>query len=146
MTLGLLTTTDSAVGGADRITSGAGDDAVLGGIGGDTIDAGDGANVVLGDNGLVDWTAAERGGTLPGDDADASDIDRIRSLDPALGGDDTITTGPAATSSSAARARHDRLGRRRRPDPRRRGHDRRRPVGAARPRHLDRDRPGPAPT
>jgi Ca2+-binding RTX toxin-like protein len=96
MTLALLTTSDSATGAADRITTGAGEDVILGGAGADTIGAGDGANVVLGDNGLVDWTAAERGGTLPGDDADASDIDRIRSLDPAIGGDDAITTGAGA--------------------------------------------------
>src|SRR5207302_604449 len=81
------------VGGSDQITTGSGDDVVIGGINADTIDAGQGNNVVLGDSGLVDWAAAERGGTLAGDDLNPADIDRIWTLDATHGGSDDITTG-----------------------------------------------------
>ncbi|MFL6014724.1 MAG: beta strand repeat-containing protein, partial [Gaiellaceae bacterium] len=95
LTLGLVTTTDSLIGGADDITTGSGADIVLGGIDGDTIRAGDGNNVVLGDSGLIDWVAAARSYALasPGDDSDPLDIDRIGSTSPDDGGTDTITTG-----------------------------------------------------
>ena len=39
------------------------------------------------------WAAAERGGELAGDDTDASDIDRIWTIDASHGGSDHITTG-----------------------------------------------------
>src|SRR5207248_8595414 len=42
-------------GGADVITSGSGNDTVVGGPAGDTIDAGDGNNVVFGDSGELDY-------------------------------------------------------------------------------------------
>jgi Ca2+-binding RTX toxin-like protein len=101
LTLGLVETIDSLIGGSDEIVSGVGRDIVLGGIDADTILANSGetasrpdaGNLVIGDNGLIDWTAAERGGTLAGDDADASDIDRVSSIDPDDGGNDLITTG-----------------------------------------------------
>ena len=47
----LITTSAPTFGGGDRITSGAGDDLLLGGSGGDTIVAGDGDDIVLGDQG-----------------------------------------------------------------------------------------------
>src|SRR5213078_3503558 len=62
-------------------------------IDGDTIVAGDGNNVVIGDSGLIDWVAVERGGIGPGDDIDPADIDRIQSTSPDDGGSDVITTG-----------------------------------------------------
>ena len=97
MSVGQVTTTSPELGGIDTITTGSGDDVVLGGLGGDTIGAGDGQNVVLGDNGYVDWSAADGGrgyvNALPGDDRDPSDLDRVVSTDTALGGDDTIRTG-----------------------------------------------------
>src|SRR5207248_2954821 len=70
-----------------------GNDVVLGGAANDTIAAGEGNNVVFGDGGLIDYAAAERGGTLAGDDLDPSDIDRIWSLTSGVGGSDTITIG-----------------------------------------------------
>src|SRR6185369_17061167 len=64
----------------------------------------DANNIVIGDSGYIDWTAADvgrvyadastpAGGTLPGDDTNALDIDRIFSTEPDDGGNDTITTG-----------------------------------------------------
>ena len=105
ITLGLVTTVESLVGGADMITTGIGRDIVLGGIDGDTITANDGENVddeifdanniVIGDSGYIDWTAAEHAyaPALPGDDNDATDIDRIWSIDTDDGGSDVIHTG-----------------------------------------------------
>jgi Ca2+-binding RTX toxin-like protein len=98
LTLGLVQTTDPTTGAGDTITTGAGNDVVLGGAGRDRITAGDGDNVVLGDHGYVDWTAADRAalygtGAMPGDDADPTDVDRVVSTEPGIGGGDTISTG-----------------------------------------------------
>jgi len=106
ITLGLVETIQSLIGGADSITTGTGTDILLGGIGGDTLNAGEGRNIVLGDSGYIDWTARDLGrfyaafgtparATLAGDDVDATDIDRIFSTEPTDGGNDTITTGAA---------------------------------------------------
>src|SRR5204862_116640 len=105
ITLGLVETIQSLIGGADSITTGLGTDIVLGGIGGDTLFAGEGRNIVIGDSGYIDWTAGDVGrfyaattfarGTLSGDDSNALDIDRIFSTEPNDGGNDTITTGNA---------------------------------------------------
>ena len=73
-----LATSDSAVGGADSVTSGAGDDIVFGGAAGDSITAGDGRNDVLGDNGTM--TVIATGWSLA-------------SVDAGIGGNDTVTTG-----------------------------------------------------
>jgi Ca2+-binding RTX toxin-like protein/phage tail sheath gpL-like len=123
ITLGLVETIEPLIGGSDDITTGIGNDIVLGGIDNDTIDASDGNNIVIGDSGLIDYTAAERatnetlgtgfasflvgattddsdgstdtstGTTVTLGDLDASDIDLIYSTDPDYGGNDTITTG-----------------------------------------------------
>src|SRR5204863_158196 len=78
-------TTDSAIGGADIINGGQGDDVLLGGFGGDTLTAGAGNNLILGDDGHIDYSTA---------DGDASDIDLIESLSTtANGGVDIITAG-----------------------------------------------------
>src|SRR5207253_616633 len=61
-----------------------GNDIILGGAAGDVIDADIGNNVVFGDNGFVDYVVA---------DGNASDIDKIGSLDETTGGADHITTG-----------------------------------------------------
>ena len=79
-----MTTAPTAGGGNDVITSGSGRDVVLGGQGNDTIDAGEGDNVVFGDDGVATFDPAilvHMRSTETGDDG------------PALGGDDTITTG-----------------------------------------------------
>src|SRR5207249_9409655 len=99
ITLGLVETIQSLIGGADSITTGLGIDIVLGGIGGDTLFAGEGRNIVIGDSGYIDWTAGDAGrfyaaagtparNTLSGDDSNALDIDRIFSTQPGDGGID----------------------------------------------------------
>jgi Ca2+-binding RTX toxin-like protein len=50
-------TSTTAFGGADTITTTSGDDIIIGGRFGDTIDAGDGSNIVVGDSGRI--TAAD---------------------------------------------------------------------------------------
>ena len=82
ITLGLLTTTAPQLGGNDLITTGQDDDIVLGGFLNDTIAVGDGHNIVLGDNGSIDYSAA---------DGNPADIDEIVSAAPNYGGSDTIT-------------------------------------------------------
>ena len=57
---------------------------MLGGVGGDTIDVGTGDNIVLGDNGFIDYVSV---------DTDPGDIDQIGSTDTADGGIDDITSG-----------------------------------------------------
>ena len=49
--------TDTSVGGDDTITTGAGNDIILGGVEADTITAGAGQNILLGDNGEIDSKA-----------------------------------------------------------------------------------------
>jgi Ca2+-binding RTX toxin-like protein len=94
VTLGRVLTLDPALGGADSIRTGAGNDVVFGGNLGDTIDAGDGNNIVLGDDGVITWTGAAFGGSGAGDDLDPSDIDQIVSTSTgAAGGADSISTG-----------------------------------------------------
>jgi Ca2+-binding RTX toxin-like protein len=93
ITLGLIETVQFNDGGVDTITTGLGNDIILGGYAGDTMDAGEGHNIVLGDDGRIDYVRADRTAT-PGADTDAADIDLIESLSPtAFGGADTITTG-----------------------------------------------------
>ncbi len=86
--VGLVVTLDPTIGGDDVLSSGSGRDVLLGGAGGDTIstsrDATDAADIVLGDHGFVDWVLR---------DGDPTDLDRIWSTQPDLGGNDTITTG-----------------------------------------------------
>ncbi|MDX6411745.1 MAG: hypothetical protein QOE91_1261, partial [Gaiellaceae bacterium] len=77
-----ISTTTPAVGSADTITTGVGNDVVIGGFGGDTITDFGGTNIVLGDQGFVDWVV------LNGNPAD---IDKIVATDPTIGGNDTIT-------------------------------------------------------
>src|SRR5262249_38809397 len=92
ITLGLIETITFTDGGADGITTGIGNDIVLGGMAGDTIDASSGNNIVLGDDGQIDYSRADRI-TTSGADTAASDIDLIESLSTTAGGGvDTITT------------------------------------------------------
>ena len=88
-------------GGADDITTGAGDDIVAGGAGGDTIDSGDGAGIVFGDHGRV--TGIEDAGPnrpidtrTPADDFQIPTLARVETINPAggeFGGADLISTG-----------------------------------------------------
>ena len=93
ITLGLIETIASGTGGMDTITTGIGRDIILGGADADTIIANSGEsagtrddwyNIVLGDAGYIDYVV---------EDATPADIDRIFSVDVAIGGIDTITTG-----------------------------------------------------
>ncbi|HNQ90946.1 MAG TPA: Ig-like domain-containing protein [Verrucomicrobiota bacterium] len=94
MTLGLVETMSSADGGPDTITTLGGNDVILGGQAGDVMGAGDGNNIVLGDNGLLDYTRADRFTDPPvGADHNPEDVDLILSVDEGIGGSDTITTG-----------------------------------------------------
>jgi Ca2+-binding RTX toxin-like protein len=72
-------TIDPASGDADQITSGDGNDIILGGAGGDVITAGLGSDIILGDNGEVNLNQA--------------DSNDILSIEPGTGGDDQITGG-----------------------------------------------------
>ncbi|MFK8111404.1 MAG: hypothetical protein AB8B91_04360, partial [Rubripirellula sp.] len=76
----LIVTTDTAIGGNDIVNSGAGNDVVLGGAADDTIHGGAGLDTLLGDNGSIDYTL----------DGDLSTLDQIITIDPTIGGIDTI--------------------------------------------------------
>ncbi|MEO1639795.1 MAG: hypothetical protein AAFU41_11175 [Pseudomonadota bacterium] len=71
-------------GGSDVVTSGSGNDIIMGGLNGDLITVAGGDNIVIGDHGYVDFVSL---------DGDLSDIDAIGSLAEGLGGNDGITTG-----------------------------------------------------
>ena len=83
MTLGVVETNAPEFGGDDMITSLGAADIVIGGSAADTIDPGDGDDLVLGDNGRLDWVLT---------DSDPADLDRVISLDVSFGGVDTIHT------------------------------------------------------
>ncbi|MBL8811907.1 MAG: hypothetical protein JNM43_17210, partial [Planctomycetaceae bacterium] len=74
-----LATTNAANGGIDAITTGSGNDVVLGGTAGDTITVNGGDNFVMGDNGAVTLNAAGA-------------VIRMESTDSAVGGNDTISS------------------------------------------------------
>ena len=78
-------TTDPSQGGADTITSGSGNDVVLGGSAGDGINAGGGDNVVFGDNGRITAHAVTSFAPIA--------LGTVESVDFPTGGDDEITTG-----------------------------------------------------
>ena len=71
------------IGGNDSITTGAGEDVIVGGNGADTITAGDGNNVVIGDNGLIDYS----------EDNDLSTLDKAMTVHPLAGGGDDVISG-----------------------------------------------------
>ncbi len=79
-----LRTTDSVAttGDDDVIDGGNGDNLVLAGVGSDNVSSGDGNDLILGDNGQIDFDAADS--TRPA---------MIQTLAPTLGGRDTISTG-----------------------------------------------------
>ena len=70
---------DAADGGRDDITAGSGFDVVIGGAGGDKLTAGEGSNIIVGDSGRAVLTANQ--------------LEFVESIEPAVGGSDTITTG-----------------------------------------------------
>ena len=102
LTVGSIETIAPDIGGSDTITSGTGYDILFGGDKGDSITVSDiynlvftDHNIVLGDNGLIDYVRAERDlGVPPGADTDSSDIDLIESTATYYaGGIDTIISG-----------------------------------------------------
>ncbi|WP_374624712.1 calcium-binding protein, partial [Devosia sp.] len=72
-------------GGADTITTGGGDNVVIGGADGDSITASGGADIILGDNGRLEFDL--------GGPEDSRRLILARSTDPLLGGGDTIEAG-----------------------------------------------------
>src|SRR5262249_17018799 len=66
------------------IAAGGGSDVLLGGLDNDTLAAGGGDDILLGDHGFVDYVVL---------DADPSDVDRVSTTDPTLGGSDQIDAG-----------------------------------------------------
>ena len=83
LTVGRIETITFGDGGVDIINTGEmtdGNDIVLGGHLGDTINVNEGNNIVLGDDGAIDYVRAEREGDVPGADTSAADIDLIISL------------------------------------------------------------------
>ncbi|MFO0942483.1 MAG: hypothetical protein U0930_17230 [Pirellulales bacterium] len=82
--LELIRTLNPSIGGDDGITTGGGNDIVLGGFGADTIDSGTEADVVLGDNGRLDYLSK---------DSSAGSLDQIITTDPTIGGNDNIRGG-----------------------------------------------------
>jgi Ca2+-binding RTX toxin-like protein len=97
MTFGEILTTADDDGGSDKITTGSGNDIILGGTNDEGVDeeitAGDGNNIVLGDSGRIDYTRADRDAGEPGADTNPADLDLVMSTDEGIGGDDVITTG-----------------------------------------------------
>ncbi len=79
--LDLVESTEPGQGGADQITTGAGNDTIVGGFGADQIVAGDGNNAVLGDNGRIDSVQGTGARIL------------VETIATAIGGNDTISTG-----------------------------------------------------
>ena len=89
-------------GGPDKITSGAGDNRIIGGVDKDEIQTGTGNNVVLGDNGIALFDAAGNLTQISTTDVDTGDRDDITAgggADVILGGDggDLIRAGNDAS-------------------------------------------------
>jgi len=79
-----LETTDSTLGGNDSMTTGEGEDIVLAGVGSDVVVTNGANDIVLGDNGIVDYV---------GTDGNSADIDLITTTNPSNGGNDNISIG-----------------------------------------------------
>ena len=71
------------------------------------VDGSDGNNIVIGDNGLIDWTAPRAADCLPGTTPIPSDIDRILTLTPTWWYR-LITTGDGRRHRDRRRGRRDR--------------------------------------
>ena len=103
-TLHLVETIVPERGDIDHITSGAGDDIIVGGLAGDVIEAGDGANVVFGDHGRItgiEGHGANRSisGATASDDFQVPTFALVEGFVPSageFGGVDTIHSGVGA--------------------------------------------------
>ncbi|EAR53085.1 type I secretion target repeat protein [Oceanicola granulosus HTCC2516] len=78
-----LDTTDAEIGGNDTITTGLGEDALLGGMGDDNIRSGDGRDALVGDNGEILWKRT----------TDELRRLEVRTTNSAIGGDDKLRSG-----------------------------------------------------
>jgi Ca2+-binding RTX toxin-like protein len=78
--LSSFSTTNSSVGGDDTITAADGDSIVLGGFGNDVVTTGAGNDVLIGDNGFTIFDGLGR-------------LASVQSIDPLIGGDDTLASG-----------------------------------------------------
>jgi Ca2+-binding RTX toxin-like protein len=83
------------IGGSDTITSGPGDDIIVGGQAGDVINAGVGQNIVLGDNALILSGVAVNGTPDLAQPLTGQPLTfgQIGTIAPLVGGNDVITTG-----------------------------------------------------
>src|SRR5262249_29841009 len=84
-----------AIGGNDSVTSGPGDDIIVGGAANDAITASDGQDIVLGDNALL-LSANTVNGTpdlVPTLTLQPMTFGQVGTLTPLVGGNDVITTG-----------------------------------------------------
>ena len=90
-TIDLIVTLDPSIGGVDTITSGQGNDAVLGGLAGDSIDSGTENDIVLGDHGVIDYALGVSG--VSTGDGNPATLDRVQTLFPTIGGTDDIRAG-----------------------------------------------------
>ncbi|MGP1387017.1 MAG: DUF4347 domain-containing protein [Thainema sp.] len=75
-----IETTNPDIGGNDAIAGGNGDDIALGGAGDDQIQGNRDRDILLGDNGRLDYAA----------DGDLTTLDQVASTDPTIGGNDVI--------------------------------------------------------
>lgn len=93
------TDSDSSTGGDDIINAGDGRDLVIGGVGGDTINGEGGNDYIIGDNGEFFFlqtgqsVVLKNSGDVLTGDGDPDSMDLMWSIDPALGGSDTIDGG-----------------------------------------------------
>ena len=85
----LVESTDSAYGGNDTITIGAGKAIVVGGVGQDSVSGGSGTNIILGDDGEIDGITGNPNqfGELP------ITVGMVETTDPGAGAADTIDIG-----------------------------------------------------
>ncbi|MGI0486044.1 DUF4347 domain-containing protein [Pantanalinema rosaneae CENA516] len=81
--LAQIETSDPSIGGNDSIAGDAGNDIILGGAGNDTLLGNADDDIILGDNGLVNYAA----------DGNLATLDVIRTTNPADGGNDAIDGG-----------------------------------------------------
>ncbi len=106
-TQSLIESINNSKGGADQLTTGRGDDVLIGGEGGDTLNAGLGVDILFGDNALMDWAGFTFTGLALSTDGD--DIITVGEDSPGAGdppspidqndlvfgglGDDVVTAG-----------------------------------------------------
>jgi Ca2+-binding RTX toxin-like protein len=102
----LITTTDTteATGGSDTIEGNANDDVIIGGVAGDILygdaatpkNALDGDDVILGDNGELDFAGDLTLNLTPAATFDLTTLDRVETFLDALGGNDVISGNAGA--------------------------------------------------